>query len=133
MKRPSGKLFTAEEIKTQASKVDAPQQRIVVLAGRETLVRTAIESLLVSDGQWELVSIPDIGNYHSIHQTIELIKPYAVIVFRDDQTESGQWLMQDCSEIKVIEVSLEDNSVQIYNKQSIWLKEATDLLSVIKI
>ena len=39
-------------------------------------------------------------------------------------------LLQDHPGIKVITINLENNSMEVYSKRKVWVKETADLISV---
>jgi hypothetical protein len=60
---------------------------------------------------------------------------HIVIIHQGDLDESCNLplqLLQDHSDLRVITISLEKNILDIYNKQSLLVKEASDLISVIE-
>ncbi len=63
------------------------------------------------------------------------VKPDVVIICQEDcagDMPLSMQLLQGRPGLKVITVSLENNSVEVYNKQKVWVNEVADLLSVVE-
>jgi hypothetical protein len=118
---------------TQSQPIKA--EKVIVLLGEDTLLGSAIEILLAPRKDWQVVKMQTDIVPSMIHN-IEMLAPSAVIVFQHERIGGTKMLMQlleDCPGLKVITVSMDENSIQVYHNQMIWVKEAADLLSAVEI
>jgi hypothetical protein len=131
MKRTRG-IHAATESQDQAEEAN----RIVVLLGDGTLLGSAIEILLAPKTNWKVIRLSTDVAPGSLIRKIEQIAPHAVIVFQHERIGGTPFLinlLENCPDLKVITVSLENNSIQIYNNQRVWVKGAADLLSAVEL
>lgn len=116
----------------EARKIAAP--RTAILWGREDLLGNAIESYLGTAKNWRVIKVCDRQDYNRLLREVEKNAPSIVIVHQSDYAEDFPLLVhlvQEIPDLKVIIVNSENNMVEVYNKQQILIKKATDLLSII--
>ncbi len=109
--------------------------KTVILWGREDLLGRGVEFFLNSRSEWEVIRISDKQGADFLTQEVERLKPDVVIIYQGNcngDMPVPMHLLEGRPQLKVITVSLENNSVEIYNKQKVWLKEVGDLLSVVE-
>lgn len=127
-------LFT--ELKRQLDEDGIPSTaRSAILWGREDLLFTAIESLLHTACGWQVIKI--LGNQDPalLAREVEKAKPKIVFINKGDSKEeypTPLQLIQDFPELKIIVINPENNLVEIYKRENIHIKEASDLLSIIE-
>ncbi len=125
-------IVTKGEIK---GKRPMNKSKTVILWGREDLLGRGVEVFLNTRSEWEVIRISDKQGVDFLTQEVERVKPDVVIIYQGNCAEDvpvPMRLLQARPGLKVITVSLENNSVEVYNKQKVWLKEVSDLLSVIE-
>jgi hypothetical protein len=108
--------------------------KTVILWGREDSLGEGAEIFLTSRKEWEVIHITDQYDADFLCKEVKLLNPDVVIIHQGDcadSTDVPARLMKDCPNLKVITVSLENNSVEVYNKQSVLVKEVSDLLSIV--
>ncbi len=108
--------------------------KTVILWGREDLLGRGVEFFLSTRSEWEVIRVSDKQGVDFLTQEVERVKPDVVILYQGNCAEDmpvPMRLLQACPGLKVITVSLENNSVEVYSKQKVWLKEVADLLSVV--
>lgn len=108
--------------------------KTVLLWGREDLLSQSMAFFLTNEKEWEVIQISDNQNMHVLINEVEKVKPDVVILYQGDCasfTHLPGLLLHGRPKLKVITVSLENNSMEVYNKKKVWLKSATDLLSVV--
>ena len=108
--------------------------KTVILWGREDLLGKAIESLLNTTHQWQVIKI--LGNHDARVLAREVEKANPEIVFINqggcvDEFPIPIHLLQDFPDLRIITVNTENNLVEVYNRQKVWINKASDLLSII--
>ena len=109
--------------------------KTVILWGREDMLGRGVELFLNARKEWEVIRISDKNNIDLLFRTIEQKKPDVVIIYEGDYSGDihlPMQLMQARPELMVLTVSLESNSMEVYNKKKVWVKEVSDLLSVVE-
>jgi DNA-binding NarL/FixJ family response regulator len=107
----------------------------VILWGREDVLGSAVELFLNTCKEWEVIRISETQNSEDLIQQVEKVAPHVVILYQGDcasQTDLPMLLIQDHPGLKVIMVSLENNSMEMYHKQKIYVKEVSDLLTFVE-
>lgn len=107
----------------------------VILWGREDLLGRAVEFFLTIREKCEVIRVPDQQGLEALTQQLEAANPEVVILYQGDCASGSDLplqLMQSRSELKVITFSLENNSLEIYNKQKVWVRNVADLLSIVE-
>jgi hypothetical protein len=123
------------ELKRQLDDDGIPSTaRSAILWGREDLLGMAIESLLHTTCGWHVIKI--LGNHDAglLAREVEKAKPKIVFITKGDSTDEFPLplqLIQDFPELKIIVINPENNQVEVYQRQKIHIKEASDLLSII--
>lgn len=109
------------------------KSKTVVLWGSEDILISSVESILTSNKEWRVVSISNKEGIDGLIQAVETTHANIVIM---QQGEYGgpcmlpMQLIKDLPSLKVITVSLENNSMEVFSKQKILVKEVSDLISV---
>lgn len=124
------------ELKSQLdSDGDPSTLRKAMIWGREDLLGGAIESLLRSTSHWQVIRIPGNPDTEWLRQEVEKVLPSVLVIIQgeyDDEFPLPLQLIQTFSELKIITVNPLNNRIEVYNRQKIWIKEASDLLSIIE-
>jgi len=111
------------------------RSKAVILLGQDDLLVTAVEHLFTARKGWKVIRISDTRDPEALVREVTRVDPEAVIVHQDvyfSNVRSLMRLVQDCPQLKVVTISLENNFLEVYNKQTICIKEASDLLSIIE-
>jgi len=106
----------------------------VILWNLEDLLRWVVEFFLGSKQDWEVVSISEKKGADNFIQELKKQNPDVVIFCKDESEEDAEVLMkllQNCPEIKFVAINRGNNSVDVFKKQKIWLKEASDLATIV--
>ena len=123
------------ELKRQLDNDGNPStSRSAILWGREDLLGNAIASLLNEIHDWQVIKI--LGNHDAkvLAREVKKANPKIVFINQGDSTDEFPppiHLIQEFPELKIIVINLENNLVEVYNRQKIWIKEASDLLSIV--
>lgn len=126
-------LFT--ELKRQIDEDGIPaSSKSAILWGRDDLLGMAIGSILTATRDWQVINI--LGNHDPkvLAREVEKSNPKIVFVNQGDRTDEFSpplHLMRDFPDLKIIVINLDNNLVEVYNKQRIWIKEASELLSIV--
>lgn len=128
------KLF--EELKSQLdADGNTSTVRKAIIWGREDLLGGAIESLLQATSHWQVIRILGNHDIEWLAQEVEKVAPRVLVIIRgdcEDEFPLPLHLIQTFSELKIITVNPVNNRIEVYNRQKIWIKEASDLLSIIE-
>lgn len=112
--------------------------KTAILWGRDDVLSRAIELFLSSNKDWEVITIRDTQPLKRLQKTIEDRDPQVVIIHQGDIRASSKDekglpldLIQKHPGIKVITVSLENNTAEVFNKQQVYIQEICDLLKTL--
>jgi hypothetical protein len=110
-------------------------RKSVVLWGHENLLGYSVEFLLNTRNCLDLVRISkDLGVDVLIEQ-VEKIHPDVVVIYEMNSSDNASLpmrLMKNQVWLKVILVNLENNTVEVFNKQMVQINEGSDLLSIVE-
>jgi hypothetical protein len=109
------------------------KSKTVVLWGSEDILISSVESILASKKEWEVVSLSNKKDIDTLIQAVETTHANIVIMQQgehSDPTFLPMQLIKDLPSLRVITVSLENNSMEVFSKQKIWVKDVSDLISV---
>lgn len=109
------------------------KSKTVVLWGSEDILISSVESILSTKKEWEVISLSNKEDIDALIQAVEA--NHANIVIMQQEKTCGptflpMQLIKDLPSLKVITVSLDDNSMEVFSKQQIWIKDVSDLMSV---
>jgi len=113
---------------------DASSLKTAVLWGREDLLGKAIESILEATHNWQVIKILGNRDDRLLAREMKKVNPKIIIINQGDCADELPipiQLIQDFPELKIITVNSENNLMEVYNRQKFWIREATDLLSII--
>lgn len=133
MEQAEDQLLIVYEHDMDVKKMNTPQEKTAVLWGGENLLGSVVESLLDSQNMWRIVRISDGLDKGAVIKEIKNLKPGVLIIYTKQELVEVQALIQlldECPDLKIITVSPESNSVQIYNKQRVWIKSSEDFLTM---
>ena len=111
------------------------KSRTIVLWGREDLLSSSVELFLKNQKGWRVVSISDEENLDALSLAIEKMHPDVVFIHQGDQSGDSHLpmkLIQDHPGLKVITFSLQNNLLEVYGKQNIMVKSASDLIAIVE-
>jgi hypothetical protein len=106
------------------------ESRTIILWGRDDALGWSIEFFLKSHPGWEVQKVCREDGIAPLIEQVEKLKPSAVLVYGEDVSIMAP-LMNVFPELKVINASLEDSTIEIYTKDSVSLKQVADLLAYI--
>ena len=109
--------------------------KLIVIWDSEDILSSSIELFLSTKPDWQVVSTSNKAILNSLIMGVGTTNPDIVIIhqgFHNNPAIFPLQLLQDHPAIKVILISLEDNLMDIYSKQKILVRKATDLISVIE-
>lgn len=112
----------------------AKSKKIVIWDG-EDILSSSIKLFLAAREDWQVVSISSSEDLETLKLVVETTQPDIVIIRQGCQNGPPNLpvqLLQDHPAIKVITLGLEDNLMEIYCKQKILVKHASDLIAVIE-
>jgi hypothetical protein len=127
-------MLNLEQIEEKTIEKAATEPKTVIVWGQYDLLAEAVEHLLATRNGWKVIRVSDECDQDALAREVERVNPEALIVHEGALSINGHTLIkfvQDHSKLKIITLSLENNSIEIYNKQTICINAASDLLAVI--
>lgn len=110
-------------------------ERMVVVWGEEDILNTSIQYLLSLKKGWNVVCITNQKDLETLITASQTPHAEIVIIVKADQKNAPQFflqLIQDYPAVKVIAISLKNNTMEVYRKQEILVKQSSDLVSEIE-
>ena len=108
------------------------KSKTVVLWGSEDILISSVESILSNKKEWDVISLSNKEDIDALIQAVETSQASIVIMQqtkKSDPTFLPMQLIKNLPTLKVITVNLEDNSMEVFSKQKILVKDITDLIS----
>lgn len=102
----------------------------IVLWNLDDLLGGVVEFFLSTEQGWEVVNICERNSIDIFIQEVKKQGPEVVILCKDESEEDTELLLQllqICPDVKFITIHRENNSVDVFKKQKIWLQELSDL------
>jgi hypothetical protein len=109
--------------------------KMVVVWGNQNILSSSIQYLLAGKDDWKVVCISSTEDFNSIVLPIENQLSDIVIIYSGEQDGPSNLplqLLEQHADIRVISISLVNNVMDIYNKKSLLVKEASDLITAIE-
>lgn len=109
--------------------------KTLILWGSDDLISQSVEHLLGGQENWTVLKISKERSIQNLVQEVERVKPKVVVITQmecDLDTLLPLRLIADHPELKVITVNLENNLLEVYNRQKVRVKEACDLISAVE-
>jgi len=112
-----------------------PTSKKIVFWGRADLLDSSLESILSSQSGWEVVCVPNRSSFKTLNSTVEKTDP-EIIIIRIEKDRSNpifpMQLINDHPDVKVITLGFENNSLEVYSRHTIQIKQVSDLISVLE-
>jgi DNA-binding NarL/FixJ family response regulator len=111
------------------------KSKTIVLWGREDLLSSSVELFLTAQKGWKVINISNEENFDALLLAVDKAHPDVVILQQGDRAGNSNLpikLLQDHPGLRVITVNLNDNLMEVYSKQNILVKSASDLISVVE-
>lgn len=108
--------------------------KTAVLWGQDDVLTRAVDNLLTADGGWKVIRLCGEADEAVLSKVMEQVTPEALIINKGSIASDAALLVnliQAHPKLMIVTIGLEDNSMEIYNKHTIYLNKASDLLSVI--
>ena len=106
----------------------------IALLGGDNLLLNAVEKLLGTKEVWEVVRFSDDWDDDTLIHEVKNVCPDVFILHEGTFFEKRQLLakfLQDFPRLKVVTINLEKNLLDVYDKQTIRINHASDLLAII--
>jgi hypothetical protein len=91
--------------------------------------------LLINGKGWKIIRVSNDCDEATLAQMFEQVTPDVLIVHESAFAHNMRLVLQfvmDYSKLKIITIGLENNQMEIYVKQTICIKKASDLLAAIQ-
>lgn len=109
--------------------------KTIVIWGSEDVLSSSIEFFIAAKEDWKVIRVSKNESLNTLFLTIKTAQPDIVIIsreFRKDLANIPLQLLKTHPVAKVIMVNLENNLMDVYTKQKILAKEASDLITLIE-
>jgi hypothetical protein len=116
----------------ETKKIAAP--RTAILWGPKDLLAEAIESILTTASNWLVIKLSDSQDVNQLGREVERVKAEIVIINQSRGSENLPppiSLIENFPELRIITINPKNNLMEIYDKQTVCIKEVFDLLSII--
>ena len=125
------------ELTDPAEAAGPPKPKTILMWGQEDILGEAVEHFLATRQDWRLIRVPPGRDAAHLSEQIRQARPEAVIVYQGSTADTAlpAQLLRDCPEpktIKIVVVSLENNALDVYCRQQVWVRDVPDLLSAIE-
>lgn len=108
--------------------------KMVILWGSNNLLTVGFESYLKEINDWEVIRVSNEQSFDYLMGVVVHHHPHTIILSKegcDNTSMFAQLLLQHCSELKVIILSLEDNFAEILTKRKVFMNNMEEFLSFI--
>jgi hypothetical protein len=109
--------------------------KTIVLLGSESLLGHSVEFLLSTEKTWQIDRISGHQNFNKLLQDVKKASPSIVILcqtFGGNNARLLTSLLKDHPGLKVITINPRNNLLEIYSKKRVWIKDASDFISIVE-
>jgi hypothetical protein len=109
--------------------------RTIVVWGNGDILDSAVQFILSTKNEWNVVNISNSLDFKSLVNSLGNQPADIIIVNEADNQVFSRlplMLLNEPRNMRVITISLENNVICVYSKQSLTVNKASDLLSVIE-
>lgn len=111
------------------------KSKIIVVWGNQDLLGSSIEYFLSGREGWKVLCVSEREELLALIRAAGTEQIDVLIVHqghRDNLADFPLHLLQDHPSMRVISISLENNAMEVYSKQKVMVKQASDLIAVIE-
>ena len=113
-----------------------PNSKKIVFWGSADLLDSSLESILTSQSGWEVVCVSHKAGIRALNIAVEKTNPEIILIRYEKKIITKPFLpmqlINDHPGVKVITLGFENNSMEVYSKQTILIKQVSDLISVLE-
>jgi len=120
---------------TSSTASHVSDEKTAIVIGKENLLGYVVEQLLDSVKNWKTIRMTEDVDKKVSVTDIKNLNPEIVILCQKDQSIEIELLMRlldECPGLKVVTVEMESNSIQVYSKQRVWIKNSAEFLSIVE-
>lgn len=122
-----------EKIESESTGPQWPETKTIILWGQDDLLSWAVNLLLLKYRGWTVIRVSNEDGPEALVEVIEKAHPKAVIVYESDVMACPVTrLLEDFPRLRLITINSNNNDTEVYNKQTIRIKEGSDLVSIIE-
>lgn len=136
MVRPLGEMVITG-ILARGSKKPKPspcsKTQVILLWGCNDALAAEVSSFLSAQRRWKVVRITGHGDADSLSQAVRRLNPDIVILLDPctDTTRELTLLLKEQPNIRVVSMIPESLTVDVFNKQKVWVGQLSDLISIL--
>jgi hypothetical protein len=111
------------------------KSKMIVVWGDENVLGSSVKYFLSTKEDWTVVSVSTKAELDALIREMDPIHLDVVIIHQGCQGDPANLPLQflrDHPAIQVITISLENNLMDVYSKQKIMIRQASDLITVIE-
>ena len=109
--------------------------KTILLWGQNDLLSSAVEYLLKTTKGWEVVCVSHENNLEELIEQVKFIHPDLIIINHTESVADAQKLvhsLQALPEIKIVTINFENNSMEVFSKQTEKITDTSDFLSFLE-
>ena len=127
-------MMFIEAINHEVKGMDYMDSKVIIVWGDDSLLLTAVETLLNTGEGLRVIRLSDRLNNDLLIHHVKEARPDVFILHEGlfaGKTRLLTKFLQDFPRLKIITLSLDDNLLKIYSKQTLAIQKSSDLLSII--
>ena len=126
-------MMDMENIASEITDPQPSQAKAIILWGQDDLLSWAVNLLLLRHRGLTVIRVSNEDGQEALIEAIEKVHPEVVIVYESDAMACPVTrLLEDFPRLRLITINSNNNDTEVYNKQTIRIKEGSDLVSIIE-
>jgi len=128
-------MMTLDTYDHEKTDTEAINSKTIILWGKDDVLLRSVEMLLETKQDWKVLRISDDWDDGTLVQEVMNAAPDVFILQQETFIKKMHLFVkfaEEFSTLKILTVSLENNLVNIYSRQTTTIKEAKDLFSIIE-
>lgn len=107
------------------------KKKTIILWGHDDLLSSAVEHILKTHKDWEVVNISQEEDIEQLIQSLDTVYPDILIINKELGNDYAHFLvhaLQEHPEIRIVTINFENNSMELFSKTKGWISEKSDFL-----
>ena len=107
----------------------------ILFWGQDDLLSSSVKLFLTSQQGWDVVNMPQEENPEALIQAVDEANPYVVLVHQrncNGEPNLPIRLLENHPGLKVIVFDLGKEMMEVYSKEDVLVKSASDLIAVVE-
>lgn len=110
------------------------RSKTIVFWGREDILSCSVKYFLTAEQEWNVFNVSHEEDLASMIQMVDRVNPDVVVLHQEnygDELNPPIMLLQNFPNLKVIAFSAANTTMEVYSKQDVLIKSASDFISVV--